>query len=197
VTRPPISSPLTRPIAAEDGFTLIELIVAALIMTIGLLALVSGIDHSRELVNRSEQIETATHQAEEAIERVLSRRYEQVAMTSTPLHSDDPTDPRYYVNGTSYQWDQGATGPQSETMVVNATDGAVVASEPWEDSDSRLSGEIHTFVTQTGDRCAGTGCPTGSQTAKRVTVAVSVDGPKAPERPVLISTLMVDPDAAG
>ena len=186
-----------RRLGAEDGFTLIELMVAALIMVIGLLALVSGIDHSRDLVTRSEKIETATHQAEEAIERVLSLRYDEVALTSTPAHSDDQRDPRFYVNGTSYQWDQGSTGPQTETLVVDTTDGAVVPSETWQDSDSRLGGEIHRFVTETGDRCAGTGCPSGNQTAKRITVAVTVNGSRGLARPVLISTLMVDPDAAG
>jgi prepilin-type N-terminal cleavage/methylation domain-containing protein len=190
---------IARALAAERGFTLIELMVAALIMVIGLLALVSGLDHSRDLVSRSEKIETATHQAEEAIERALSLRYDRVALTSTPVHSSDQRDPRHYVTGSSYQWDQGPTGPQSEPLVVDSGLGQVSgAPVPWQDSDSRLKGSIHQFVTLTGDRCLDTvsGCPSGSQPAKRVTVAVTVDGSNAP-KPVLISTLMIDPAATG
>jgi prepilin-type N-terminal cleavage/methylation domain-containing protein len=183
-------------LSSEAGFTLTELMVASTVMVIGLLALVSGLDHSRELVNRSEKIETATHQAEEAIERVLSKRYLRVAMTSMPVSSSDPADPRKYVSGSNYQWDQNP-GPQWEAMEIDAVNGQVVPSYAWEDSQSRLSGTVHQFVTRTGDRCATVNCPAGVQSAKRVTVAVTVDGPDALGRPVLLSTLMIDPAAAG
>jgi len=190
---------IARMLAAERGFTLIEMTVAALIMAIGLLALVSGLDHSRKLVSRSEKVETASHRAEEAIERILSLRYDRVALTTAPAHSPDPSDPRYYVTGSGYQWDQGPTGPQSETLVVDSGLGQVLPAEAWQDSESRLKGSVHQFVTLTGDRCADTvpGCPSGSQPAKRVTVAVTVDAQDALPKPVLISTLMIDPAATG
>src|SRR5918992_3761718 len=98
-----------RGLAAEDGFTLIELMIASLIMVVGLLALVSGLDHSRELVTRSEKVEVATHQAERAVERILAMRYDEVALTTAPSDSESLADPRYWVSGSSYQWDQNST----------------------------------------------------------------------------------------
>jgi prepilin-type N-terminal cleavage/methylation domain-containing protein len=186
-----------RRLAREDGFSLVELLIAALIMAIGLLALVSGLDHSRESVSRSEKIEAATHQAEEAIERVLAMRYDRVALPALPSSSGSQADPRFYVSGSNYQWDQGTEGGQSEALAVDATNGDVANSYAWADSDSRLEGVVHQFVTTTGDRCSGTGCPAGVQSAKRVTVVVTVDGPDALPRPVSISTLMIDPAATG
>jgi prepilin-type N-terminal cleavage/methylation domain-containing protein len=186
-----------RRIAREEGFSLVELMMATLVLAIGLLALVSGLDHSRESVNRSEKIEAATHQAEEAIERVLAMRYDRVALPLLPANSTSQADPRFYVSGTTYHWDQGTESAPPEELVVDAVDGDVANSYDWADSDSRLEGEVHQFVTLTGDRCTGTGCPSGAQSAKRVTVAVTVEGPDALPRPVSISTLMIDPAETG
>jgi prepilin-type N-terminal cleavage/methylation domain-containing protein len=186
-----------RRIAREDGFSLIELIVAALILSVGLLALVSGLDHSRDLVSRGEKVKTATHQAEQAIERVLALRYDRLALSSMPAGSTDQAHPGYYVSGPNYQWDQGSTGPRWEALEVDPANGQVVGSYAWEDSDSRLNGQVHQFVTRTGDRCTAAGCPAGVQSAKRITVAVTVEGPDALPEPVVLSTLMIDPAATG
>jgi prepilin-type N-terminal cleavage/methylation domain-containing protein len=189
-----------RRLAAEDGFTLFELLIAMAVTAVGLMALVSSFDHSRELVSAAEKNEVATHQAERQMERVLSLGYTQVAHLAAPTNSTDSSNPRFYVNGSNYQWDQGATGPQSGALVVDATNGSTeVNARDWVDSESRLEGEVHTFVTQTGDLCPAsvTDCPTGTQAGKRVTVAVTVEGPSPLDKPVLISSLMINPAATG
>jgi prepilin-type N-terminal cleavage/methylation domain-containing protein len=190
----------TRPrrIASEDGFTLFELLIAMAVTAVGLMALVSSFDHSRNLVSVAEKSEVASHQAERQMERVLSLSYAQVAHPTAPTNSTDPSNPRYYVNGTTYQWDQGTTGPQTGTLVVDAANGSTeLNARDWVDSESRLEGEVHTFVTQTGDLCAGAGCPAGTQAGRRVTVAVTVEGPDPLRKPVLISSIKIDPAATG
>lgn len=189
-----------RTLAAEDGFTLIELMIASLVMAVGLLALVSGLDHSRELVTRSEKVEAATHQAERAVERILAMRYDQVSLTTAPSDSESQADPRYWVSGSTYQWDRGSTAPAAfETLCVLSCPaeaagaaGTVLTAEQWEDPESRLRGWIHRFVTEVPDLCTASQCP-GNQPAKRVTVGVTVDGSDPLTRPVFISTLMIDP----
>jgi prepilin-type N-terminal cleavage/methylation domain-containing protein len=182
---------------SEDGFTLIELLVAASVMAVGLIALVTTFDHSRDLVSLSERTEAATHQAEREIERILALPYSSVALKTTPASSADQSNPaRYVVSGSParYQWDQGATGPQVEDLVVDAAGSLVAGPIAWQDSQSRLEGTVHRFVTWTGDMCAS--CA-GVQRAKRVTVAVTVDGTQGPRRPVLISTIKIDPTSVG
>jgi prepilin-type N-terminal cleavage/methylation domain-containing protein len=189
-----------RELAAEDGFTLIELMIASLIMVVGLLALVSGLDHSRKLVTQSEKVEAATHQAERAVERILSMRYDQVSLTATPAESESQADPRFWVTGSTYQWDQNSTGSAAfETLCVTRCPaeaatvvGTVVGAEEWHDPASRLHGWVHRFVTEVPDLCSAAGCP-GNQPAKRVTVGVTVDGNDPLDKPVMVSTLMVDP----
>ena len=186
----------TRRLASEDGFTLFELLIAMSLTALGLMALVSSFDHSRELVSVAEKTEVASHQAQRAMEQVLATPYAQVAHVTAPVHSDDTTNPAFYVTGSSYQWDQGATGPQSDNLEV-AANGLITNVANWQDSASRLTGKTYTFVTRTGDLCSASGCPTGDQRGKRVTVAVTVEGPRPLNKPVLISSLMIDPAATG
>jgi prepilin-type N-terminal cleavage/methylation domain-containing protein len=180
-----------RRLAGEDGFTLFELLIAMAVTAVGLMALVSSFDHSRDLVSNAEKTEVATHQAERQIERVLSLPYAQVAHQSAPTHMNDGSSPRFFVQGSSYQWDQGATGPQSGTLVADVAGSPVIAAQDWVDSESRLEGEVHTFVTWRDGACQTAGCP------KRVTVAVTVAGPRPLRRPVLISTIKIDPADTG
>jgi prepilin-type N-terminal cleavage/methylation domain-containing protein len=189
-----------RDLAAEDGFTLIELMIASLIMAVGLLALVSGLDHSRELVTHSEKVEAASHQAERAVERVLAMRYDQVSLTTAPSDSDSQADPRFWMSGSTYQWDRSSTAPAAfETLCVTkcpaeaaGVAGTILAAEEWEDPDSRLHGWVHRFITEVPDLCTAAGC-TGNQPAKRVTVGVTVDGNDPLDKPIFISTLTIDP----
>jgi prepilin-type N-terminal cleavage/methylation domain-containing protein len=198
----PTSRTRLRRLANEDGFTLFELLIAMAVTAVGLMALVSSFDHSRELVSVAEKTEVASHQAERAMERVLALPYAQVAHVTAPLHDNDATHPAFYVTGSSYQWDQGTTGPQSDNLET-AANGLITNVQTWQDSASRLSGEIHTFVTRTDDLCptytpaSGTPACTGTERGKRVTVAVIVDGPRPLRRPVLISSVMVDPAQTG
>jgi prepilin-type N-terminal cleavage/methylation domain-containing protein len=187
-----------RRLAAEDGFTLFELLIAMAVTAVGLMALVSSFDHSRELVGTAEKIEVATHQAERQMERILSLPYAQIAHQTLPTSSTDPSNPAFYVSGSSYRWDQGSTGPQTATLVVDAANGSTeIAVRDWVDSESRLEGEVHTYVTETGDLCSGTGCPSGTQAGRRVTVAVTVEGPDALSKPILTSSIKIDPAAIG
>lgn len=195
----PTSGGRTRGLASEDGFTLFELLIAMAVTAIGLMALVSSFDHSRELVSTAEKTEVASHQAERAMERVLAMPYAQVAHATAPAHNTDATHPANYVSttGTSYQWDQGATGPRSDDLEVDNVNGQIANVSNWADSASRLSGKTYTFVTRTGDLCSATGCPAGDQRGRRVTLAVTVDGPRPLKKPVLISSLIINPAATG
>jgi prepilin-type N-terminal cleavage/methylation domain-containing protein len=187
-------------LSREDGFTMFELLIAMAVTAVGLMALVSTFDHSRNLVSNAEKIEVASHQAERQMELVLSLPYEQIAHQALPTSSTDSSNPAFYVSGGTYRWDQGSTGPQTGNLVVDATNGSTELSvRDWVDSENRLEGEVHTFVTETGDLCADavTGCPAGTQAGRRVTVAVTVEGPNALSRPVLISSVKINPAATG
>lgn len=194
-------SPTTRRasrLAAEDGFTLIEVLVSCLIAGTGLLATVVTFDTSRDLVTMSERKEAAVHVGEQEIERILTLDYERVALSSQPIPSSDPADPAYYVTGgtaPAYRWSQrpNAPAPHTEPLAVDPAGALTAAPTTW--SDGRLSGRVQRFVTWVDDAACGALC-TGSRDYRRVTVAVTVDGRGGPAAPILLSTLVVDPDAA-
>jgi prepilin-type N-terminal cleavage/methylation domain-containing protein len=183
-----------RALSCEAGFTLFELLIAMAVIAIGLIALVSGFDHSRELVGTAEKTEAASHRAERELERILALPWASVGHATAPVHDADTASPAYYVSGANYQWDQGTTGPQSEPLAVDAAGSLGATPTTWLDSEGRLGGEVHRFVTWTGEFCTSAD---RSACVKRVTVAVTVGGPRPLRRPVLISTKMIDPAATG
>jgi prepilin-type N-terminal cleavage/methylation domain-containing protein len=188
-------------LAREDGFTLIELMVAIMVLAVGLVALVTSFDHSRDLVSVAEKTEVASHRAERELERILSLSYASVAHPSTPASSLNSADPAFYVDGTSYRYDQDSSPLPPETLAAPATGASATnppandplrAPQTWNDSESRLTGRIQSFITWTGtdDYCTDAD---RSRCAKRVTVAATVDGPRPLRGPVLISTVMTSP----
>ena len=168
---------------AEDGFTLIEVLITCTLLAVGVVALVGTFDYSRKLTSTAEANEVAAHKAQAAIEKAMSLDFHTLALTALPAASGDSDNPNSYVNGSSYQWNQGPSGPQSEPLVVDAANGQVGPQvQTWTDGQSRLSGSVYVYVTEV----AGSGGK-----ARRVTVAVTVNGTVL-RKPVLISSIKAD-----
>jgi prepilin-type N-terminal cleavage/methylation domain-containing protein len=185
---------MSQALGGEDGFTLLELLVAITLFAVGLIALVTSFDHSRDLVSVAEKTEVASHRAERELERIASLPYASVAHSSTPGSSASSADPAFYVSGTNYQYDQGSTGPESETLAVVGGGSISSSAGTWTDSEARLTGQIQSFVTWTGAYCTAAD---RTRCAKRVTVAVTVGGDRPLRRPVLMSTVMTSPVGTG
>jgi prepilin-type N-terminal cleavage/methylation domain-containing protein len=169
----------------ETGFTLIEVLITCMLLAIAVVVLISTFDYSRRQVTTAEANEVASHKAEAEIERIMSLSFESIALPTAPTQSSDPANPDYYVTGSSYQWDQGATGPKSDPLVVDPAAGQVTPlNQTWTDGQNRLGGSIYRYVTTV----AGT-----NGKARRVTVVVTVNG-NALRKPVLISSIKTDPD---
>jgi len=174
----------------EAGFTLVELMVAVMIMTVGLLALVGTLDSSQALTAVSERKEAVAHVAEREVEQILSQAYADVGLTSTAglAHSTDPDNPDHYLTTASpprFQWDRNDP-TKTESLVSGGT---TAPSTAW--ASGRLSGTVHRYVTRVDDSDCRPSCPTGAY--KRVTVAVTVNGGQ-PKRPSIESALVVDPN---
>lgn len=168
---------------------MIELLVASLVLVVGVFALVGAFDSSRNLVTTSEMNQVASHEAEADLEKVLAMQFGAVGLEggSPPAPSTVPTNPDYYVSGSSYQWDQGSTGPHSDPLVLN---GQLAHTQTWNDGQSRLSGTIYRYVTSISDPCCA-----GSNYAKRVTIAVTITGGRGLYKPVLTASIVIDPNA--
>ncbi len=189
----------------ESGFTTIELLLAVMITSVGIVSLVGTLDVSRRVTTFSEMKEAASHVAEQKMEEIRALDYGELALDGNvvPSSSGDSSNPAHYLEsgGTKYRWDQKENAPAShiaEPLVIDATDGQVESTaEAWD--DGRIHGQIYRYVTcattATGTAAA---CDSGPDTSayKRVIVAVTVENAMGPESPIMASTLVSDPDLA-
>jgi hypothetical protein len=172
---------------------MIEIVIAIAVLSIGILSMFMALDVSRRLSLVSERHATMTHIAQKEVERLEGIKYSQLAVTSAPSSSTDPTNPDYYVAAGSpptLRWDRA--GSSSEPLDVDAGAGTVAPQQSW--SEGLLSGTVYDFVTWTTDPKCSPGCPSSSN-YKRLTVAVTMAGGLQPTA-VYLSSVVSDPQAA-
>ena len=165
----------------ERGMSLLELMVAAMICAVGIIATIGVLDTSREVSVQAEFRETMAHQAEREVERIMELPWSEFAHLtgSTPASSPDPANPASKVSGNTFKWD--ANSSATEPFATEPTGTVASTAAPWEDNQNRLSGHVYRFVTQV------------SSNARRITVVVTGTGAKAPA-PVLISSIKTVPN---
>lgn len=184
--------------------------VAILVLSIGVLALVTTFDSSRTEETKAEMHDTGNAMGERELNRITSQRWSQMALSGTPTVNGGATstDPTYYISagpcGSSntpvtspcYQWDwQNASS--TEPLAIDTTNGIdSPTGTAWQTtvtssgSGARLHGTIYRFITWVKDSsCTASGC-SGSSDAKRVTIAVTVQGLS---RPIWLSTRVNNP----
>jgi prepilin-type N-terminal cleavage/methylation domain-containing protein len=202
--RPPPSSHRPLRLPAEEGFTLVELLIAILVLTVGLLGLIGAFDSARKLNLLSERRTSMAHRAQLEIERLQAIPYEQLAMKSAPSHSNEATNPDFYVKegGTEYQY--GAASTEAEKLVEDASKGVIepspggrkcsvnVGACEWE--DGLVSGKVYDFVTWHADQTPT--CTKKVEDYKRLTIVVTAKVPSGNFEPavVRVSTLIAKPN---
>ncbi len=179
----------------EEGFALLEVLVAAFILVVALVAMLMTFVDAQRLGLSSERLASMTHIAQREIERLEGMPYADIGLNDTPTTSTDPANPDYYVvAGTppSLEWDR--TARSLEPLDIDTTNGAVTPVQGW--SEGSFSGSLYDFVTWSADARCGPGCPSSGD-YKRITVAVTITAPgtPGPPVPVYVSSLIADPNA--
>jgi Tfp pilus assembly protein PilV len=190
-----------RRLRSADGFTVIELLAAILVLTVGLLGLVGGFNTARKLTLLSERRTSMSHRAQLELERLQAIPYKELGMSSAPSHSSVTTNPDYRVKeGTPAKYQYGTSATEEETIVESSSDS--VSSSPsgrkcskeigsceWE--DGLVSGSVYDFVTWYGE--SSTPCTKHEEPCpKRITVVVTAKVPSGTKEvaPVHVSTLI-------
>ena len=179
----------------ERGVTVVEAMVAALLLVIGALAVLQLVDTTTRNSYRVEESQVISNRMQSELEQIRRLPYSQVALTTAPASSSDPADPRRRVNATSTQFAVRRDGAEIADLVVNAAGAVNPGPEPFQVGD--VSGEIYRFVVWQNDyRCDETRCP-GTQDRKRVVVAVRLDDAAvSSERPYQeLQSDFIDPTA--
>jgi prepilin-type N-terminal cleavage/methylation domain-containing protein len=172
--------PAASRLADQRGMSIVEVMVAALVLAIGVLATMNVVLGSRDLTTTSEKLEAATHVAEKELEALQSLRWTAQAHTATPASGPAP----YTVSSNVFQWPTGATGA---AVVLPSTGAVPNTATSW--SDGRLNGSVYRFVTWVDDACC-----TGTENYKRLTVIVTINGRPALDNPVVLTTYSAQKD---
>ena len=189
-------------LARNDGFTMVELMAAIVVLAVGILGAFTAFDASQRLSLVSERHGTMAQIAQQEIERIEGTAYGKIGLNDglgdgTPItHSTDAANPDYYVtNGSPPVLQYDRTGSATETLDVDTTNGTIVPMRSWTEvtQGGTLKGWIYDFITWSTDSQCSPGCP-ASQDYKRITVAVTMTQDLQPT-PVWVSSVISDPEA--
>lgn len=186
---------------------MIEVMVGAMLLTVGILGLIGAFDSSRKLTLLSERRTAMAHRAQLETERLQSYSYGKLAMAAAPTHSSEKTNPDFYVTeGTVSTYQYGEKAAEAESLVVAVGEG-IMATSPTgrscsvyvgacEWADGQVGGKVYDFVTWHTDGNCGAGCPT-AENYKRITVVVTASVPGNREPAVVrVSTLIAKPPSS-
>jgi len=198
----------------EHGFTIIEVLVAALILTLASAALFGVLAAATRNGARAKSTQIALDRAQQEMEKLHSLSYEELALTKAPLRSTNPLNPNNRVVNNNFALKRE---PQEEPapMVVNEgpiwgapekkVENGVVKPGPIKFEDGDVKGHLYRYIVWRNDpSCpeSETGedlCP-GYQDYKQIVVAVTLDstGSEPRERNYIeVQSAALDPEAVG
>lgn len=209
------ASPVTRAGAAlrrEDGFTLVEVLVGALILVVGLVGTLAALDGGSHVSSVSQRQQRALSYAQQDIEALTARSWDELALDALPSQQPDatpsdaaPSTPTSYLTGCTGTPPANCTGLDVHETFGRRSSAEVSAAEPLVtpvaggvDPTASLpggTGTIYRYVTWAKDLPVDTASGAVSQQAKRVTVAVVLNGTagQGVTKPVWSSTIVTDP----
>jgi Tfp pilus assembly protein PilV len=212
----PVRTPRPADLRAEDGITIVEVLVAVFVLAVGILGFMYNFDSSRKLTLVAERQTSAAHRAQQEVERLQAVPYSELRMTSAPTHVSEScsstSNPDACVSSGSeptYQYDPSSTTTE-KLVLATTTPGecastpvegcGVVKGEPIAWTGEHTSGYIYEFVSWHEDTTCGTKCEEEKgKNYKRITVVVTVTVPSGTHAvaPIRVSTLIADPNAGG
>lgn len=180
---------LVRDADGEEGFTLLEVLIAAFILVLGALAVFMTFTVAIHNIQRSRDTQVALSVAQREMEKVRSIPYDQVVMTAAPKVSAEAGSPALRVSETEFALNKSGTekAPLAiATAGVCTTEKPCVNNEPASScvggtspgtfSNGSATGAVYCYVTTLNDKP----CEEATKKAcpyKRVVVAVWLTKP--------------------
>ncbi len=145
---------LKRLRADQEGFGLIELLMAMTMLNIGILALVAAFQSGAFALQRASKISTAAALADIQMERYRALKYEAIWLDGTAVDAISPSDPwktdaAYVANPTQVTGCTGAPVPEEcqPTRNVTGPDGKLYRVDTYIINDSVASARLLKRVT--------------------------------------------------
>ena len=172
----------------EEGFTLIEVLIAAFILVAGAMAIFMTFGAAIRNVQRGRDAQVAQSVAQREVEKIHALPYTRVAMATLPTGSANTTSPASRVSGSEFALKRAGTEKAAlvvagsgvcgtSTPCVNASNGTsgssscVGGTNPGTFINGTARGSVYCYVTAAKDEACeaatGSSCP-----YKRIVVAV-------------------------
>ncbi|MGQ0825740.1 MAG: prepilin-type N-terminal cleavage/methylation domain-containing protein [Actinomycetota bacterium] len=159
---------------AEDGFTLVELVVALALVAVVAVGFTVSIGLGFRSVAIARQRQTASELSSGRLEHMRNVPYEQVALSTAPIHDPDELLPDHWVSADGSTYDTNGDEPGGvESLIVDTTAGQVLHLEDPVEVGATVM-EIYQYVTWVDD-----GTIVGTQDYRRITVVVRYKAPAA------------------
>jgi hypothetical protein len=175
--------------SAEDGLTIVEVVVAGMLLIIGGLGVFGMVDAATRNTYRAEQSQVVGNVLQREMEKIRALPYDDIGLTTLPANQSGEDNPNSRISDTSFYTRRAGTG-----LRPMVSEGSVAPGpEPFSVED--VTGTIYRYVVW--DACPGSTC-SDSDYLKRAIVVVKLDSTASggsSRRYQEIQSQIVDPDA--
>ncbi len=162
----------------EEGMTIVEVVVAGMILIVGALGVLGIVDAGSRNVFRAEQSQVMANLLQGEMEKLRQVPYDELALTSRPPHASDPENPNSRIASTSFFY-TGRNGTGLKPLVYNGgtsdgetIEGGTVDPGPTSFQVGDLKVTVYRYVVW--DTCPSALCQDGRH-LKRAVVAVRLN----------------------
>jgi hypothetical protein len=175
-----------RRCASEEGISMIEVVMAGIVLVIGALAVLGLADAANRGTYRAEQGQVVVDRLQGEMEKLRQLPFDEMTLTSAPPTSANPASPAHRVSGSNFALGQdgtdlrplairGGTTPTGDPIGCGASAepacGVDPGPTPFHSGD--VSGKIYRYVVYPGVPSNCTGCT--ADDLKRIVVAITLD----------------------
>jgi type II secretory pathway pseudopilin PulG len=190
---------------SENGFTIIEVLIAALILVLGAIATFGILASATVSSQRAKATQVALDKAQQEMEMLRSLSDEELVMTGSPPPASDPGDPNYRVFNSKFALQRGTPPSEYKPLVLlggvrypdEILEEAAVDPGPTSFTSGDVSGKVYRYVVWRDDPgCAQETCP-GEQDYKQIIVAVKLNSKANGANPggyVEVQSNFIDPE---
>lgn len=191
-----------RALRSEEGLTLIEVLVASIVLTMAAMATFGVLAAATRNAQRAQATQVALDKAQEEIEKLHTLSYDELALDRSPQHETSTLNPNYRVNGAKFALKRDPLGQEAE-LAVDLEAGVVVPG-PIPFKEGNVSGKLYRYVVWRNDpQCPESSenlledfCP-GKHDYKQIVVAAKLDTPGNETRErnyIEVQSQVVNPD---
>jgi hypothetical protein len=172
-------TPFTRR-SGEAGFTIIEVLVAALILALSSAAIFGTLAAATRNGARAKGTQVALDRAQQEMEKLHGLSYEELELSAAPAPSGNPLNPNHRVVNNTFFLQREPEG-EPAPMVVNLEHHGVKPG-PIKFEDGEVTGRVYRYIVWREDKgCPEEICP-GFKDYKQLVVAVQLDATQSEPR---------------